>query len=272
VESVPLITASILSKKLAAGLQGLVLDVKCGSGAFAAHPGRGARAGPQPGGVATGAGLPARALITDMDQVLGHTAGNALEVQEAIDFLTGAVREPRLLEVTLALGEQMLHLGGLAPTLPDGRAALQRALDSGAAAERFARMVAAAGRPGRRAASRRAAAGAGAATCRAAGRAGWRTWTCAHWAWPWWRWAAAAPYRADPSTPCRPVPGAAAGCHRAGGAAAGPRACGRRRGRRGRRGCRAAGLRDRRHRPHAHAVGAVRLHRAGKRRPATYQA
>jgi len=147
VESVPLITASILSKKLAAGLQGLVLDVKCGSGAFAPTLARARELAGSLVAVAGGAGLPARAIITSMDQVLGHTAGNALEVQEAIAFLTGAVREPRLLEITLVLGEQMLHLGGLAPTLPDARAALQRALDSGAAAERFARMVARLGGP-----------------------------------------------------------------------------------------------------------------------------
>ena len=147
VESVPLITASILSKKLAAGLQGLVLDVKCGSGAFAPTPERARELARSLVAVATGAGLPARALVTNMDQVLGHTAGNALEVLESIDFLTGAVREPRLLEVTLALGEQMLQLGGLAATLPDARARLQRALDSGAAAERFARMVALLGGP-----------------------------------------------------------------------------------------------------------------------------
>ena len=147
VESVPLITASILSKKLAAGLQGLVLDVKCGSGAFAPTPERARELARSLVAVATGAGLAARALITNMDQVLGHTAGNALELQESIHFLTGAVHEPRLLEVTLALGEQMLHLGGLAPTLPDARAKLQHALDSGAAAERFARMVALLGGP-----------------------------------------------------------------------------------------------------------------------------
>ncbi len=147
VESVPLITASILSKKLAAGLQGLVLDVKCGSGAFASTLQNARELAHSLVSVATGAGLPARAVITSMDQVLGHTAGNALEMQEAIAFLTGALREPRLLEVTLVLGEQMLQLGGLAATLPEARAALLRALDGGAAADRFARMVAGLGGP-----------------------------------------------------------------------------------------------------------------------------
>jgi len=148
VESVPLITASILSKKLAAGLQGLVLDVKVGSGAF--MPGlEDARAlAGSLVAVAAGAGLPAQALITDMNQVLGHSAGNALEVREAIDFLSGIAREPRLLEVTLALAARLLCLGGLAAGLPEARAQALRALDSGAAAERFARMVAGLGGPG----------------------------------------------------------------------------------------------------------------------------
>ena len=97
--------------------------------------------------VAVGAGLPTRALITDMNQVLGHTAGNALEVQEAIQFLTGAVQEPRQLGVTLMLAAELLQLGGLAPNVLAGRRMAQAALDSGQAAERFARMVAALGGP-----------------------------------------------------------------------------------------------------------------------------
>jgi thymidine phosphorylase len=97
--------------------------------------------------VAQGAGLPARALITDMNQVLGTTAGNALEVQEALDYLSGAARDPRLHAVTLALAAQMLHLGGLAPSVEAGQAQAEHALASGAAAERFARMVAALGGP-----------------------------------------------------------------------------------------------------------------------------
>jgi thymidine phosphorylase len=147
VESLPLITASILSKKLSAGLQGLVLDVKVGSGAFTPTLAAARALAQSLVAVAQGAGLPARALITDMNQVLGRTAGNALEVQEALDYLRGSARDPRLHEVTLALAAQMLHLGGLAPTLAAARAAALAALDSGAAAERFARMVAALGGP-----------------------------------------------------------------------------------------------------------------------------
>jgi thymidine phosphorylase len=147
VESVPLITASILSKKLAAGLQGLVLDVKVGSGAFTPTLEQARVLARSLVDVAQGAGLPARALITDMGQVLGTTAGNALELQETLDYLSGAAREPRLHEVTLALAAQMLHLGGLAGSVQAGRAQAQAALDSGAAAERFARMVALLGGP-----------------------------------------------------------------------------------------------------------------------------
>lgn len=143
VESVPLITASILSKKLAAGLQGLVLDVKVGSGAFMASLPQAQALAQSLVDVAVGAGLPARALVTDMNQVLGTTAGNALEVQEALDFLTGRQQDARLLSLTLDLSAELLHMGGLAPTLAAARHMAQRALDSGAAAERFARMVAA---------------------------------------------------------------------------------------------------------------------------------
>jgi len=148
VESLPLITASILSKKRAAGLRALVMDVKLGSGAFAARLEDAQALAHSLVQVATRAGLPTVALITDMNQVLGSTAGNALEVAEAIDFLTG--RNPpdaRLLEVTLLLGAELLHLGGLQPTVVAARKALQQGLSSGAAAERFACMVAALGGP-----------------------------------------------------------------------------------------------------------------------------
>ena len=147
VESVPLITASILSKKLAAGLQSLVLDVKVGNGAFMADAASANALASSLVEVAAAAGLPTEALLTDMNQVLGTTAGNALEVREAINFLTGAAREPRLLELTLALAAHLLRLGDLAPCLVSGRALAMAALDSGHAAEAFARMVAALGGP-----------------------------------------------------------------------------------------------------------------------------
>ena len=148
VESVPLITASILSKKLAAGLQGLVMDVKCGNGAFADSRAMADELARSIVAVASGAGLKTTALITDMNQVLGTTVGNALEVAEAIAYLTGdGAREPRQHAITLALGAEMLVLGGLAASTTEATAQLQAALDSGAAAEHFARMVAALGGP-----------------------------------------------------------------------------------------------------------------------------
>ena len=147
VESVPLITASILSKKLAAGLDALVMDVKLGNGAFCTEASTADTLARSLVEVAVGAGLPTQALVTDMNQVLGSTAGNAVEVREAIDFLTGSAREPRLLALTLALAGRMLWLGGLASSPAKGEQQALRALDDGSAAERFARMVAGLGGP-----------------------------------------------------------------------------------------------------------------------------
>jgi thymidine phosphorylase len=148
VESAPLIVASILSKKLAAGLDALVMDVKVGSGAFLPSLEAARDLARNLVEVANEAGLPCRALLTDMDQCLGHSAGNALEVHEAIGLLTGARRDPRLHEVTLALSAELLLMAGLAADDADARQRAERALNSGAAAERFARMVAALGGPG----------------------------------------------------------------------------------------------------------------------------
>ena len=139
VESIPLIVASILSKKLAEGLDALVLDVKTGSGAFMARREEAQQLAEALVEVAKGAGLNTVALITDMDEVLGTTAGNALEVRESIDHLTGAAREPRLHEVTLALAAAALVQARLQPDEETARAAAQATLDDGSAAERFAR-------------------------------------------------------------------------------------------------------------------------------------
>jgi len=147
VESIPLITASILSKKLASGPQALVMDVKFGSGAFMSEPERARELAASIAAVASGAGLPTTALLTDMNQVLGRAAGHALEVREAIDWLTGKARDPRLDEVTLALGAELLLLGRLAADRDEARRKLAAARDSGAAAERFQRMAAALGGP-----------------------------------------------------------------------------------------------------------------------------
>ena len=147
VESIGLITASILSKKLAAGPDGLAMDVKCGNGAFMATLPEARDLAVSIATVATGAGLPTTALITDMSQPLADTAGNALEVAYAVDYLTGARREPRMHEVVMALCTEMLLLGRLARTPKAAQAMLTRALESGDAAERFQRMVAALGGP-----------------------------------------------------------------------------------------------------------------------------
>ena len=147
VESIPLITASILSKKLAAGLQGLVMDVKTGNGAFAASKSMAQDLARSLVQVANGAGLPTRAWITDMNQVLGHACGNAVEVLEALEFLQGTRRDARLLEVTRMLSAELLLIGKLADERTGALARVDAALASGAALEHFARMVAALGGP-----------------------------------------------------------------------------------------------------------------------------
>ena len=147
VESIPLIVSSILAKKLAEELDGLVLDVKTGNGAFISERGASRVLAQNLCVTASQAGTPCNALITDMNQPLGWTAGNALELNEAIDFLTGARRNPRLEEVTLGLASELLMLGSLAADKEEARRCLRVALDSGAAAERFERNVAEQGGP-----------------------------------------------------------------------------------------------------------------------------
>jgi thymidine phosphorylase len=147
VESIPLITASILSKKLAAGLDALVMDVKVGSGAFAASLEAAIELTENLLAVAQGAGLRAAALLTDMGQVLGRHVGNALEIREAIGVLTGGPRDVRLHAVSSAVTRELLVLGGLARDGVEAGALVEKALDSGAAAERFARMVRVLGGP-----------------------------------------------------------------------------------------------------------------------------
>ena len=147
VESVDLITASILSKKLAAGLQALVLDVKVGSGAFLPSPEQARRLARTLVQTATGASCPTTALITDMDRPLMANAGNALEVAEVIDALTGRAASTRLVELTVALGADLLVAAGLADNAGAGADALRAVIDSGQAAERFGQMIAAQGGP-----------------------------------------------------------------------------------------------------------------------------
>ena len=147
VESIDLITASILSKKLAAGLGGLVLDVKVGTGAFMATLDDARALARALVDVAKGAGCPTVALITDMNEPLATAAGNALEVAAAARFLRGDVIDGRLWDVTVALGGEALALGGLAGSPEEGAERIAAAFASGRAAERFDRMVAALGGP-----------------------------------------------------------------------------------------------------------------------------
>jgi len=147
VDSVPLITASILSKKLAAGLQSLVLDVKVGNGAFVADAAEAETLARSLVSVANGAGVKTSALITDMNQPLADAAGNVVEIANCIAFLKGGKAGTRLERIVLAFAAEMLVLSGLErdPAAAETKAAA--ALASGAAAERFSRMVHALGGP-----------------------------------------------------------------------------------------------------------------------------
>ena len=147
VESIDLITASILSKKLSAGLQGLVLDVKWGTGAFMATLEEARALAESLVLVANGAGLKTTALVTDMNEPLASAAGNAIEVQNAVDFLKGTAVDNRLWDVTVAQGGELLATGGLAETAEAGADQMRQAFDSGRAAEVFGKMVAELGGP-----------------------------------------------------------------------------------------------------------------------------
>ena len=143
VESIPLITASILAKKIAAGLGFLVMDVKVGSGAFMATLDQATKMATSIIGTAAEADLPAHALVTDMNQVLGRTAGNALEVREAVAFMRNDFRDSRLNEVTLGLCAEMLCLSGIEEQEDVALQKVDAAISSGAALEKFSAMVAA---------------------------------------------------------------------------------------------------------------------------------
>lgn len=147
VESIALITASILSKKLAAGLGALILDVKTGSGAFMPTLEKSRALAQSLVSVANGAGLKTGALITDMNEPLASAAGNGLEVRNAVSFLTGAHQDARLREVTLALCAEIALMTGRAATLEAARDLVETALTSGRATEHFGRMVTALGGP-----------------------------------------------------------------------------------------------------------------------------
>lgn len=147
VESIPLITASILSKKIAAGLDALVMDVKVGSGAFMKTREQAEALAHSLIGTAAAAGLKTHCLITDMNEVLGTTAGNAVEIGESMRYLRNEHRDARLDEVVLALCAEMLLIVDLETDREKALERARQALVSGAAAERFSRMVAELGGP-----------------------------------------------------------------------------------------------------------------------------
>lgn len=147
VDSVPLITASILSKKLAAGLQTLVLDVKFGNGAFMQGAEEAEALARSLVDVANGAGVRTSALITDMNQPLADAAGNALEIIHCLDFLSGKKAGTRIETLVLAFAAEMLLQSGSVASLSEGEAMARKALVSAAAMERFGQMISTLGGP-----------------------------------------------------------------------------------------------------------------------------
>ncbi|MBQ7660144.1 MAG: thymidine phosphorylase [Alphaproteobacteria bacterium] len=147
VESIPLITASILSKKLAAGLDCLVMDVKCGNGAFMENEADAANLADSIVRIANTIGTKTSALLTDMNSVLGKTVGNALEVFEAVEYLKGQDIDSRFDEVTKALCVEALLCSKVAANSKEALSKVEKVLKSGAALERFSKMVALLGGP-----------------------------------------------------------------------------------------------------------------------------
>jgi thymidine phosphorylase len=147
VDSVPLITASILSKKLAAGLETLVLDVKFGNGAFMQSAQEAEPLARSLVDVANGAGVRTSALITDMNEPLADAAGNALEIIHCLDFLAGKKAGTRIDTLVFAFAAEMLVQSGLVSSLAEGEQQARQALSSGQALERFGQMIFALGGP-----------------------------------------------------------------------------------------------------------------------------
>lgn len=141
VQSVDLITASILSKKLASGLGALVLDVKVGSGAFMKSAKDAEELAKSLVDTANGAGCKTSALITDMNQPLAAALGNSLEVVEVMKVLTGQSKDTRLEQITCALGGELLMLAGVTNSVETGQDMISGAIDDGRAAEKFGQMV-----------------------------------------------------------------------------------------------------------------------------------
>lgn len=147
VASIDLITASILSKKLSAGLEALVLDVKVGTGAFMGSEAEALALAQALVSTAQGAGCMTTALVSDMNQPLARSAGNALEIIEVMQVLTGKTKDTRLARMAIALGGEVLALGGLAADAADGEGRIAAELSSGRAADVFGEMVAELGGP-----------------------------------------------------------------------------------------------------------------------------
>lgn len=147
VESIPLITSSILSKKLAAGVHGLVMDIKVGNGAFTSNDDDALKLASSLIDTAQAAGLPTRAVLSDMNQLLGDSVGNALEVREACDFLAGEQQDPRLYELVISLCTQMIMLGDPDCASASASAKAATAINDGSALQRFGAMVTGLGGP-----------------------------------------------------------------------------------------------------------------------------
>ncbi|MBP5215050.1 MAG: thymidine phosphorylase [Alphaproteobacteria bacterium] len=147
VESIPLITASILSKKLAAGLQYLVMDLKCGNGAFMTDFESAKALAQSIVEVANGAGTKTSAILTDMNQVLGYSVGNAVEIRETIDYLSGKNIDIRTDKIAKALGCELLQKCGRYQNETEALKKIEEVLTSGKALEKFSQMVAALGGP-----------------------------------------------------------------------------------------------------------------------------
>ncbi len=147
VESIPLITASILSKKIAGGLDALVMDVKTGSGAFMPSIEAARALGDSLVGAGVGSGLKTRALITDMSQPLGVTAGNAVEIREVVRYLRNEERDGRLDDVVCALSAELLDMVDIESDAAAARQRIDDTISSGSAAEVFGQMIASLGGP-----------------------------------------------------------------------------------------------------------------------------
>lgn len=147
VESVALISSSIMSKKLAVSPRGLVICVGRGSGAYMPTIDKARELAAAMSMTAAGAGVPSVMLLTDLDSVLGNSVGNAVGVVETVDFLTGRYRDPRVLELVLTIVAEMAVLAGIVEDYGSGRALAAARLNDGSAAGRFGRMIGALGGP-----------------------------------------------------------------------------------------------------------------------------